>query len=401
MKDYFLLAFNNLKRRKLRSWLTMIGIFIGIAAVVALISLGQGMQNYINEEFEKLGKDKIMIQSKSFGPPGGSSSSLALTEDDLEMIQNVKGVEWAIGMIYKMSQVEFKKETNIGYLIGINPEDIELMSEIQSFEIQEGRWIKPGDKYKVVVGYNHGYGNIWKREIELGDRLMIEGQEFKVVGIVKKIGNQYDDGTVYIPREVMKDLLETKNELGYIMAKTSEGNVPEDVAETIERKLRNFRDEKEGQETFEVQTSEQLLQSFQNIFGVVQAVLVGIAAISLIVGGVGIMNTMYTAVIERTKEIGTMKAVGAKNSDILQIFLFESGLLGLVGGAIGIGIGIGLAKGVEYALSAGGFSLLQAHISLSLVLGALAFSFAIGTLSGILPAMQASKLKPADALRYE
>jgi len=402
MKDYFFLAFNNLKRRKLRSWLTMIGIFIGIAAVVALISLGQGMQDYINEEFEKLGKDKIMIQSKSFGPPGGGSASLALTEEDLEVIQEIKGVEWAIGMIYRVSQIEFKKETKISYLIGMDSEDIELMSEIQSFEIKAGRWIRPEDKYKVVVGYDHGYGDIWKREIEIGDALIIEKQEFKVIGIVDKIGNQYDDSSVYISKDIAKELLGTGEELGYLMAKTEEGYPPEKVAETIERKLRSFRDEKEDQETFDVQTSEQLLQSFQNIFGVVQAVLVGIAAISLIVGGIGIMNTMYTAVIERTKEIGTMKAVGAKNSDILLIFLFESGLLGLVGGAIGIGIGIGLAKGVEYALSTSGFgSLLQAHISGYLIFGALAFSFVVGTLSGILPAMQASKLKPADALRYE
>jgi len=113
------------------------------------------------------------------------------------------------------------------------------------------------------------------------------------------------------------------------------------------------------------------------------------------------MNTMYTAVLERTKEIGTMKAVGAKNSDVLLIFLFESGLLGLVGGTIGIGIGIGLAKGVEYVLSTSVGSFLQAHISWYLILGSLAFSFMIGTLSGVFPAMQASKLKPADALRYE
>ncbi len=403
MKDYFFLAFNNLKRRKLRSWLTMIGIFIGIAAVVALISLGQGMQNYINEEFEKLGKDKIIIQSKSFGSPNqATSSSLALTENDLGLVRNINGVEWAIGMISKLGQIEFKKELQIAYIIGIEPEDIELMSEIQSFEIKDGRWIEPGDKYKVVIGYDHGYSDLWKREVEMGDTLLIENQEFKVIGIVEKIGNQYDDTSIYISKEAAREILSPGNELGSILVKAEENYSPEKVAETIERKLRNFRDEKEGQETFKVQTSEQLLQSFQNIFGVVQAVLVGIAAISLIVGGIGIMNTMYTSVIERTKEIGTMKAVGAKNSDILQIFLFESGLLGLVGGAIGVVIGIGLAKAVEYSLSSGGFEgLLQASISAYLILGSLAFSFIIGTLSGILPAMQASKLKPADALRYE
>ena len=133
-----------------------------------------------------------------------------------------------------------------------------------------------------------------------------------------------------------------------------------------------------------------------------QAVLVGIAAISLLVGGIGIMNTMYTSVLERTKEIGTMKAVGARNSDILLIFLMESGLLGLVGGAIGIAIGFGLGKGTEYIAGMYlGSGLLRAVFPWYLILGALAFSFIIGSLSGALPAVQASRLKPVDALRYE
>ncbi len=401
MKDYFSLAFNNLKRRKLRSWLTMIGIFIGIAAVVALISLGQGLQGYITGEFEKLGKDKIMIQPKTLGPPGSATSpSLKLTSKDLRVIEKTQGVEWALGMIYKVGQIEFKKELEISYVIGINPEDVELMSEIQSFQVQDGRWLREGDKYKVIVGHLHAYGDIWKKDVRIGDTLNIEGVGFKVVGIVERIGNHYDDSQVYVPKEVLRDLLNMEDEESWIMAKSSSNYDPEDVAEKIEDKLRRSRDERKGYETFSVQTSEQLLETFSNIFAVVQAVLVGIAAISLLVGGIGIMNTMYTSVLERTKEIGTMKAIGAKNSDILKIFLFESGLLGLVGGAIGILIGIGLAKGTEYiATAALGTTFLQAALPLYLIVGALAFSFLIGTASGILPAMQAAKLKPADALR--
>ncbi|MBI2047205.1 FtsX-like permease family protein [Candidatus Pacearchaeota archaeon] len=138
------------------------------------------------------------------------------------------------------------------------------------------------------------------------------------------------------------------------------------------------------------------------MFGIVNAVLVGIAAISLLVGGVGIMNTMYTAVLERTREIGTLKAIGAKNSDVLLLFLFESGMLGLVGGAIGIVLGFGISKAAEYiAAAALGTGLLKASFSLALVAGALFFSFAIGALSGVMPAIQASRLKPVDALRWE
>ena len=404
MKDYFFLAFNNLRRRKLRSWLTMIGIFIGIAAVVALISLGQGLQGYIAGEFEKMGSDKIFIQPKgAFGPPGGTTSeSLKLTSKDQKVIENVRGVEWVAGYLLKQGQAKFKGEIGIGYALGIEPEDLDLWIDTGSIEIIEGRGLKDGDKFKVVVGYNHAYGDTWSKELSVGSNILIEDVEFKVIGIVGKIGNPSDDGSLYVPKETLREILNIEDEESYFMVKTAEGFDPEEVAETIERKLRTSRNEKEDQETFSVQTSEQLLETISDIFGAVQAVLVGIAAISLLVGGIGIMNTMYMAVIERTKEIGTMKAVGARNKDILYIFLFESGLLGLVGGIIGVIIGIGLSKGAEYISAvATGTNLLQADTSLMLIGGALLFSFVVGTLSGVLPAMQAAKLKPAKALRYE
>ena len=401
MKDYFSLALNNLRRRKLRSWLTMIGIFIGIAAVVSLISLGQGLQDYIGEEFEKLGADKIIIQPKGLGPPGTAGPSLILTSNDLNIIENVRGVDWASGYLTKQGQAKFKGELNVGFAYGVNPEDMDNLLALGDLEV-EGRVFDKGEKFKVVVGNNHVYSDIWEKAVEIGSTIEIEGYDFKVVGVVEKVGNPIDDSVFYIPKETLREILEIEDEESQIIAKTAEGFDPETVAETIKRKLRQARGEKEDQETFTVQTSEQLLESFQNIFAVVQGVLVGIAAISLLVGGIGIMNTMYTSVIERTREIGTMKAVGARNSDILLLFLIESGLLGLIGGAIGVGIGIGLAKGAEFiATQALGTNLLQASTNPLIYGGALLFSFVIGAMSGVLPAMQASKLKPANALRYE
>jgi len=403
MRDFFLLAFKNLRRRKLRSWLTMLGIFIGIAAVVGLISLGQGLQQYINEEFQKVGTDKIVIQSKILGPPGSATSkALILTSKDLQVIENTKGVKWAVGFLVKSGIVKFKKESSIVFFDGINPEDLKLLEEVQGFDVIDGRNLKSGDKYKVVVGYNHAYGDIWNKGIVVGESIEIEGTEFKVIGILNKIGNPIDDAALYLPKETLAEILNVKDEESQIIAKTDAGANPENVADAIEKNLRKSRGEKEGEETFSVSTAEQLLQTFTNIFNVVQAVFVGIAAISLVVGGIGIMNTMYTSVLERTKEIGTMKAIGAKNSDIATLFLFESGLLGLVGGAIGVIIGIGLGKSAEYiAAAALGTQLLRAYFPWYLILGALFFSFVIGSLSGLLPAMQAAKLKPVDALRYE
>jgi len=403
IKDFFVLGLNNLKRRRLRSWLTMIGIFIGIAAVVSLLSLGQGLQDYITGEFDNLGVDKIFIESKHLGPPGSATSKLLiLTARDLETIEDVRGVEDVGSVLSKSGLVSFKDETNVVFYFGMDEDYRNIFESFGSFAVIEGRELSDNDKFKVVVGYNHAHGDIWDKQVQLRDTIEIEGVSFKVVGVRGKIGNPFDDNAVSIPKETLRDLLNVGDEESQIIAKVSEGFDPEDVGLEIERKLRNSRDEKEDQETFRVRTAEQLLGTFQNIFAVVQGVLVGIAGISLLVGGIGIMNTMYTSVLERTKEIGTMKAIGAKNSHILLLFLIESGLLGLVGGLIGVGFGIGLAKGAEYIAAIYiGSPLLQASMSPVIIFGALAFSFLIGTLSGIFPAMQASRLKPADALRYE
>lgn len=401
MKSYLLLAFNNLKRRKLRAWLTILGIFIGIAAVVSLISLGQGLQGFIDDQFQQLGGDKIIIQPKAIGPPGSASGEdLVLNEGDLNAIRKIRGVENAEGSLSKTGIIKKDDEQEVVLVSGVNENYLGIFGEI--LDPMVGRQIKDSDRSKAVVGYGHMFGNTWEDPVRLGEDIEIKGKKFEIVGILKSQGNSFDDNSVWIQKDIFKDLFQTGDDEGVIVVETKKGFNPEDVAENIRKELRDRKNQKKGQETFTVQTSAQLLETFTNIFAVVQAILVGIAAISLIVGGIGIMNTMYTSVLERTKEIGTMKAVGAKNSDILWIFLFESGLLGLVGGTIGILLGVGIGKAVEYVATVQlGTPFLRAIFGWQLILGALAFSFIIGTLSGILPAMQAAKLKPAQALRYE
>lgn len=407
--DYFTFSINGIRQRKMRSWLTMLGIFIGIAAVVSLISIGQGLQDFISDQFEMLGSDKVIIESETMGPPGSvTTKSLLLTSKDLKVVEGTRGVKWAMGYLIKTGQATVGDQSEIGFAIGINPEELGTMLETQSFGILEGRSLKKGDNFKAVVGYNHIYNKdggesaIWNDGLMLRDTIIIEGHEFKIIGVFEKSGNPYDDGAIYIPKEILRDILDVGDEESQILVKTAEGFDPEDVAERIRGELRDSRNEKEDQETFSVKTSEQLLESFSSIFTVISAVLIGIAAISLLVGGVGIMNTMYTSVLERTKDIGTMKAIGAKNSDVLLIFLIESGSLGLVGGAIGVILGIGIAKLVEFiAQQTLGSNMLGASISIELIIGALLFSFFVGAASGVLPARQASKLKPVDALRYE
>jgi len=380
----------------------MVGIFIGIAAVIALISLGQGLQNTIKEQFEKMGSNKIIVS------PGGSvmdtMSDEKLTQEDYDIIDKVDGVDLTAEVSYSSTFIEFKDEKKATFVAGFPADKTsKVITDMEGFKIDKGRNLKDGDTYKAIVGSMIAEEKgLFRKAVSTGDKILIKDKEFEVVGIMESLGNPQDDTQIYIPLETAKEIFDKKDKIDMIYVQVKAGYNIDNVAEEIKSELRKLRDEKEGEETFSVQTFQQLLKSFQEVLGVVQAVLIGIAAISLIVGGIGIMNTMYTAVLERTREIGTMKAVGAKNSDILFIFLIEAGLLGLVGGVIGIFIGIGLGKGAEYIA---GFALrtnlLKAAFPVYILGGALLFSFLIGTLSGIFPAMQAAKLKPADALRYE
>ena len=405
IQDFFILIFRRLFHRKLRSWLTMLGIFIGVAAVVSLISLGEGLETAVADQFSTLGSDKIFVQPKGVqGPPGSGTASNRLTDDDVEVISNAKGVKVASGFVSKTGQVEFKDELAFQFIYGVDVSGDagHLVSETFGQELLLGRDLREQDKNKVIVGFNYFDGKIFDRELGLRDTLVIEGEEFKIVGVNGKIGNPFDDGAVIMVKDVVRDLYSTGDEVDQIMAQVDAGFDVNTVALEVEDELRDSRNLKEGKEDFAVQTPEQIMESFGTVLSIVQAVLVGIAAISLIVGGIGIMNTMYTSVLERTREIGIMKSIGASQKNILTLFLLESGLLGMVGGLIGVLIGIGLGEGISYlARESLGSDLLQAEFGVSLILGALLFSFLIGMLSGFFPALAASKKQPVEALRYE
>ncbi|MBT3985187.1 ABC transporter permease [archaeon] len=406
IKDYAKLALRSIVTRKLRSWLTVIGIFIGIATVVALIAVGQGMEKAITEQFEELGTDKIVISAGGDAAGSAFAAGLAsnpITYDDLDAVQGVRGVDVAAGMISRLALVEFDDETKTTWVSGFpTDETAKVVEDIQSFEILEGRDIEAGDTYSAVVGYNLYMDDFFEKPVEARDKIFIEGIKFKVVGVVDKIGNAQDDTQIIIPIDTAKEIFDTGDDIYGIMVKIDDGEEPSVVAERIEEELRDFRDEDEGAESFQVQTFEQILEQVGVVLNIISAVLIGIAAISLLVGGVGIMNTMYTAVLERTKEIGIMKSIGGRNSDIMMIFLLESGMYGLVGGGVGVIVGAlmslivskvaGVALGIDY---------FQADITWWLIVGALTFSFVVGVLSGVLPAKQASKMQPVDALRYE
>ena len=234
----------------------------------------------------------------------------------------------------------------------------------------------------------------------MGKTIKIEGKDFEIVGILEKSGNPMFNSMIVMNDGVMRELLDIENEVDIITLKIKSSDEMKQVEDAVAKVMRKERGVAEGKEDFEIQTPAQLLESFGSILSVVKVVLVGIAAISLIVGGIGIMNTMYTAVLERRKEIGIMKSIGAKNSDIMLLFLIEAGFIGLVGGLMGVLIGASLSKAVEFGAGVMlGPNLVKANFTFFLIAGALLFSFLVGTISGTLPAMQAAKLKPVDALR--
>jgi len=398
--DYFGFTFETFSHRPTRSWLTILGILIGIAAVVSLISLGQGLQDAINKQFEALGTDKVIIMQGSgqFGAAAGMIGNERLDDHDISVIERAKGVEKAIGMVTTFAKISDGNEIKYGPLIAF-PLDKFKLSDFPSVKIAEGRDPKTNDNFKAVIGYGLAHGDIFKKGVKVGDTLMIADTEFEVIATLEKMGNRADDSHIYISLDSAKAILPDP---GYSMiyAVVKNGFSTDDVAGYLKDRMRRDRNEKVGKEDFTVTTSAQLSALVGNIIGVVQAIVIGIASISLVVGGVGIMNTMYTSVMERTREIGVMKAIGAKNSDILLIFLIESGLIGLTGGIIGVLLGVGFGSLVGMFTQQGGMSF-GVSFPPWLTLGALAFSFIVGSLSGALPALQAARMKPADALRYE
>ena len=403
--DFFSLSVKSIRNRQVRSWLTMIGIFIGVAAVVALISLGQGLTAAINAQFATFGVDKVIVQPKSagFGPPGAFAAG-NLTSHDTQLLKNVPGVLQVSGTVIKSGTIEFGKEQQARIIQSIPTEsrEAELMIKTNNLEIIAGRMIRSNDKTKVLIGYNYAHGKLFTKQVSVGNKLIISGKEFEVVGILKRLGDPGTDNGIIMSEKAVEELFGTAGQLSYIVVQVKEGESLDDVTDRITRIMRRDRGLREGKEDFQIQSPQQILESFNIILTVVQAVVVGIAGISILVGAIGIMNTMYTAVLERTREIGIMKATGARNSHILYIFLIESGMLGMAGGAIGVALGVGIGKLVEaVARQALGTDLLQASFPWYLIVGALFFSFALGAVSGTLPAMQASRLKPADALRYE
>lgn len=392
--NYALYSIRNVQSRPTRGWLTLLGIVIGIATIVALLALSDGLQNSIESLLLDLGAQNIRIApGNTRGPPIGVPG---LTDKDAEAVGKVKGVEYAAGQIIQTAEVELGREKQFRNVFAVDSKLSEKFFPDLNIKMADGRLFTSGEKDSVLIG-SIVAKKIFENEIRPRNKLIIQGREFKVVGIFAETGAQQIDGIIYIPLESAKELFDKPDTINAILAHAADGEDVTEVGRRIEKELKDFR----NNDNFEVFTPEQLLRRIKGVLGMISVVLAGIGAISIIVGGIGIMNSMFTSVLERTRDIGVMKAIGASNKSILFMFLIESAVIGAVGGAIGVLLGYGISYFMTFIAKQAGFGMILIIPRLKTIAFGILFSSAIGVASGLLPAYFASRTVPVESLRYE
>lgn len=394
--EIFSVAFTNIRNQKLRSYLTLLGIVIGIAAIISLISIIQGLQTSISSELQGLGLNNIFVEP---GSEMGFSTAVtnSLTEADLDLIKGIHGVKDATGFWETSAILKYNKQETGVILVGMEPDKMYLLEEMGYVDITEGRPFTSSDMYSVGL-YEDFAKETFDKEIQLRENVEIDGQKFRVIALSKpnSFASAFGGSSmVLLTDKVVKEYFGEKDPVELVVM-VDEGADIKEVQNEIDDKL----EKKHGAKDFYTMTSENLLESTDAILGLVGLIVFVIAGISLVVGGIGIMNTMLMAVMERTKEIGVMKAIGATNNIILSLFLAEAGLIGLIGGLIGIIIGTGISFLASVAAGLAGFPF-NALPSAELTAGAIIFSLIVGMVSGWVPARRAALMEPVEALRFE
>lgn len=406
-------AFSGLSSNKLRTVLTMLGITIGVASVVLLISLGQAFEAYIFDQFSTMGSDLVYV----FGSMDNRGRVQPMTEDDLKALQDTYRVPDAYRImpffdisdltgVLGLPVVYQGKEITL-HVLGAPP----LYMELSNRYAVMGRIYTEAENLggaRVAVIGQRVVENLFDNANPIGKRIRVEDTTVEVIGVLNEVGGGFGpaadfDNLVFLPLTTAQQRLRAGRDVSgehifsAIGVEAPDQSRVEALAEQIRQVLREergikFRDE----DDFEVVTMEEMLSSFSAITGILTIFLGVVAGISLLVGGIGIMNIMLVTVTERTHEIGLRKAVGAQNFDILLQFLTESVVLALIGGAIGVSIAWGSTRLVAAAVPN-----LDAAVQISSVAFATLISLIIGVFFGIYPANRAAHLNPIDALRYE
>ncbi len=396
-RELLKLAGGAIAAHRLRSGLTVLGIVIGIASVILLTSLGEGTRRYILEEFSQFGTNLIAInkgKTATSGMPGAIGGTVRkLTIEDAEALRRVRGVEKLVPVTFGSARVEAGERGRDVIIYGVTSD----VPDVWRFRVRQGRFLPPGDPRRgaplAVLGPKlkqeiFGDGN------PLGEHVRIGGARFLVVGVMEPKGQflGFDmDDTAYVPVASAQALFH-RDELTEIDVLFSREVSPERVKQGLRRVLMD----RHGEEDFTITTQTEMLDVLGRVLSVVSLAVGGIAAISLLVGAIGILTMMWISVGERTGEIGLVRAIGATRRQVLQLFLVEAALLSAAGGAIGVAAGLGIG-GLLRVASPG----LPLHTAPVFVVAALAVSLLVGLLSGVLPARRAAVLDPLEALRAE
>lgn len=387
-----------IRTNKSRSVLTTLGIVIGVASVIALTAIGAGLQAFVTKQFQTLGSEVVFVQPGRVNLRGGGGGRPAsftpkFTFDDVGNLNRRGGaIAGATASIFKSALGEYKRETLDISINGVGAN----YPQLQSITLTSGRWFSQSQEDRalpvVVVGADIPE-KLMKETDPLEKQIIISERKFTVIGVLKKVGGGFGGGSsdtlVYMPTSTARQLLGEKSPGSITVRATG----PDTVDRAIEQIKQYFYRRNLTDDDFTILKPTQILETIQTFLGTITAALGGIAAISLIVGGVGIANIMLVSVTERTREIGLRKALGAKKKDILLQFLIEAIVLSALGGAIGIALGWGLALLVS--------RFIETAVTAQAVALAFGISCGVGVLAGFLPALRAAKLNPIDALRYE
>jgi putative ABC transport system permease protein len=396
MRDKFLLAFRSIRERKARSILTVLGIAVGIAAIVSLMSVGYGMEHAITGELTGMA-DMISVMPGEIRGAHSYIEKGSFTDRDVSDLQRIGGIRDISTMTYDAAEVEYRNENVPIFVFGGDTKELESFY-VEPVGLKEGRWLRENDYKGCVIG-DRVANDFFDEVIHVNDKLVINDDKFVVVGVFERGGMLYSndvDPHIFLTLRATKEVLQT-DEIKYIMVRVYDIDEAEEIAEEIEEAI----NDNHGLDDFAfAMTMGSAIEMMGDIFNIIRGVLVGIAAIALVVASIGIMNTMLMSVMERTHEIGVMKAIGAKSWDVLSLFLLESSMVSLVGGVAGCGLGWGVAVFLSFLASAASGLEIAAILKPEVLLGGIAVALIVGVLSGFYPARKASKMSPVEAVRY-